>query len=101
MIVAFAILASSVFAVVLLREVLIREFRIRLLWPSLILVWLVVFFTLLFTVGVRFLPGDTDEMVVFGNYSGLLYPGMLCVAALGGWLCRPIRHIFAERLSDR
>lgn len=100
MIVASGILVSSVLAVLLLRVVLLREFRIRLFWPSLVLAWLLIGSSLLFTVGVGLLPGEAGIVVISQNYPGFLYIGMLFVAALGGWLCRPIRHIFAERLPQ-
>lgn len=100
MTVVFGILISSIGAVLLLRAALLRDFRIRLLWPSLVLAWLLVGSSLLFTAGAELVPDDIGIIVFAENYPSLFFIGMLFIAAVGGRLCRPIGHVFAEKVSE-
>ena len=97
----FGILVSTTSAVIFLRAVLLRECSIRLLWPSLLLVWLFVGSLLLIAVGSRLLPPDSVLVTSVERYPGLMLVLALLAGAIGGWICRPIRHIFAERLPER
>lgn len=89
---------GSVMAVYVLYTVVLREYALRLLWPALVLVWALMAAGLMLTVGRGLLPANPPFFEFVLRYPDLCFVLLLGVAALCGWLCRPCRHLFAEKL---